>query len=619
MNILLVTSFWDSNDGGLAKACKAFAEMLTAHDHRIFVVASPEVDILGSKTLELTRESPNPNMYFFRESFTLIPGGYKQDINFHIRFSAFIRQAKKDLSGYPLDVCIAFGAGFNGLFASHLADALLLPLIVCLRGSDINLSLSNMPERIANRECLLKARAVVSLSNELRSCAKMIEPLSPARYFVIPNAASNLRPYCGTRPINRAEDETTSITLGIASRFLNEKKGVGTAIKVISLLAKNYPEFDWRLDLVGEIDKDLLNKYILLAQAEKVDDRISFLGLQSREDWLIRAKGWDASVQMSFFEGFSNSNIESWSAGVPVIFTDTGFIAEQLRLAHPELILPIGSNDEIPEKIMRLFSKYDLADMSNRAIRLLQPVLSPEKVWSQWSEVLNYVTNKVQSVQKTTGTSWVLTVLFHDISEDRYSPVDIPKHQFEDFVMRINSRGYNLCSAEDYSKSLDGKQMIICTFDDAYEGVFCDAYPILRSMGFTATVFVTTDDIGCDNKWNPKDQFSRNHMTMDQLKELHDHGWEIGSHGTRHVSHLRLNRLEIENSLRRSKEILGHSLGEISSFAYPYGDYNEQISKQASLFYKHSFATNNGGNHWMADSDRIRRYSATEILKIIGA
>lgn len=619
MNVILVTAFWGSRDGGLAKSCKSFAEMLAAHDHKVFVVASPDLDNLSSKTLELDHKSTNPNLFFFRERFTLISGGYRHDLEYHLRFSAYIRQLKESLAIHSLDVCIAFGAGYNGLFASHLSDAFALPLIVCLRGSDINLSLSNIPERVANKESLSKAKAIVCLSNELKNHAKEIEPLASARYFVIPIIASNLNSFCLTRPLNEVEGGLTTITLGISSRYLNEKKGVGTAIKVLSLLVKEHSKFDWRLELVGQIDEDLLLQYILFAKAEKVDDRVKFLGLQKREDWLNQAKHWDASLQMSFFEGFSNTNIESWSTGVPVIFTDTGFIAEQTKLSIPELILPNGSNEEIAETIFMLFSKYDLADMSNRAIRLLEPMLSAEKVWSQWSEVLSYCTPHHEKIKKDFDTPWVLTVLFHDISDSIYSSLDIPKSQFDAFVKAVARMGFILCSADEFSKSSNKKNKIICTFDDAYEAVFLDAYPILRRMGFTATVFVSTDNIGCDNKWNPKDQLTRNHMTLNQLTELHHNGWEIGSHGTRHISYLRLNQLEIENSLRKSQELLSISFGKITSFAYPYGDFNELISKQASLFYEHCFATNTGGNHWMADRDRIRRYSSTETLKIIGA
>lgn len=60
-------------------------------------------------------------------------------------------------------------------------------------------------------------------------------------------------------------------------------------------------------------------------------------------------------------------------------------------------------------------------------------------------------------------------------------------------------------------------------------------------------------------------------MSFEELTELQEHGWEIGSHGVTHRSLLRLNDEEIIYELSESKRILEEKFGPIISYAYPYG------------------------------------------------
>ncbi len=61
-------------------------------------------------------------------------------------------------------------------------------------------------------------------------------------------------------------------------------------------------------------------------------------------------------------------------------------------------------------------------------------------------------------------------------------------------------------------------------------------------------------------------------MTMEELHLLKNQGWEIGSHGTNHISFNRLSEEEILSNLTESKSVLSSHFGSINSFAYPYGD-----------------------------------------------
>lgn len=77
-------------------------------------------------------------------------------------------------------------------------------------------------------------------------------------------------------------------------------------------------------------------------------------------------------------------------------------------------------------------------------------------------------------------------------------------------------------------------KQIALTFDDGREDNATIANPILRRYGLNATLFVTTGYL--DHTWarDPRWTYSGEPMTIDQLRQLRDGGWEIGLHGDWH-------------------------------------------------------------------------------------
>ena len=79
---------------------------------------------------------------------------------------------------------------------------------------------------------------------------------------------------------------------------------------------------------------------------------------------------------------------------------------------------------------------------------------------------------------------------------------------------------------------------VALTFDDGREDNASVAYPILERCGMKATLFVTTGYI--DRSWtrDPEWAYSGEPMTLAQLRQLRDAGWEIGLHGDWHRTSL---------------------------------------------------------------------------------
>ena len=161
------------------------------------------------------------------------------------------------------------------------------------------------------------------------------------------------------------------------------------------------------------------------------------------------------------------------------------------------------------------------------------------------------------------------------------------------------------------------KSWIVCTFDDGYSGLHDCALPIMKKYGFTATVFVCTGLIGRDNKWNNKDAVLRQHLNMEELQNLYKHGWEIASHGVSHFNLLKLTDEEIEHELKDSYDFLSRKYGMALTYAYPYGAYNDFIKSCVGKYYKYAFSVTKGGTSLVSDALQIRRYSITEIYKML--
>ena len=80
---------------------------------------------------------------------------------------------------------------------------------------------------------------------------------------------------------------------------------------------------------------------------------------------------------------------------------------------------------------------------------------------------------------------------------------------------------------------------------------------------------------------------------------------------------MKLTDIELEYEITQSKEQIDGLFGPSDCFAYPYGANNAYIQQCVALCYKYAFAVNQGGTSLSADAHQLRRYSISEIYKIL--
>ncbi len=164
----------------------------------------------------------------------------------------------------------------------------------------------------------------------------------------------------------------------------------------------------------------------------------------------------------------------------------------------------------------------------------------------------------------------VPVLCYHQIREptgnDSAAYVTSPE-QLDAHLTAIADAGYTTVTAGQYADHvLRGTVLppkpIVLTFDDASEGHYSEALPILQRHGMTATFFVMTVVLGNEG-W----------MTRDQVAETSAAGIEIGSHSWDHQAVTKLTTAaDFRTQFRQPRTTLEEITGKpVTTFAYPFG------------------------------------------------
>lgn len=123
-------------------------------------------------------------------------------------------------------------------------------------------------------------------------------------------------------------------------------------------------------------------------------------------------------------------------------------------------------------------------------------------------------------------------------------------------------------------------------------GVYKYAYPLMEEYGLRGIIFVVVDFIGKKNLWDAHFLTPVYHMDKQQIVELSQRGWIIGSHGKTHRSFKLLDDAQIKYELEYSKKYLEDLTGkEVIHFSYPFGIYDKRAENfMKELGYKFAFS-----------------------------
>lgn len=155
---------------------------------------------------------------------------------------------------------------------------------------------------------------------------------------------------------------------------------------------------------------------------------------------------------------------------------------------------------------------------------------------------------------------------------------------FEEHLKILENFNYTPITFKDLKLHLNGdielpRKPVIITFDDGYRDFYELGYPLLKEYGMRAVIFTLGDRSITENIWDdPAEVTPAPLMSDEEIKELHDFGFEIGAHTFTHPKLTELPKEELYKEIYQSKIVLEHLLGEeVITFCYPYGLQNTPV------------------------------------------
>ena len=162
----------------------------------------------------------------------------------------------------------------------------------------------------------------------------------------------------------------------------------------------------------------------------------------------------------------------------------------------------------------------------------------------------------------------------------------------------------------------DRKSAFSFTFDDCLKSQYDYAVPVLNSFGFKATFFVIAEE-----PTDPGQPLNWRYGTWDEFRQIAAEGHEIGSHSMTHphLPQLPLGDISTPNTvyyeLYQSKELIEQKIPgiNVTTFAYPYTEYNNNVQTIAGSYYESSRAGGDLPNSAVITGNTWNKLNAYEV------
>jgi len=179
----------------------------------------------------------------------------------------------------------------------------------------------------------------------------------------------------------------------------------------------------------------------------------------------------------------------------------------------------------------------------------------------------------------------ILILYYHRIGYPAHERGTVTPEAFLAQMRLLKTLRYRVISMEELlsivrSNSISRRRAVHITFDDGYRDIYVHAFPLLKIMGFPATVYAVSSMIGGIDGWNEGKRPSRHLCSWDELREMAEGGIEIGSHARTHRSLTGLALADSREEIMLSKEELERGLGfPVRYFSYPYGHHDRERAR----------------------------------------
>jgi peptidoglycan/xylan/chitin deacetylase (PgdA/CDA1 family) len=187
-----------------------------------------------------------------------------------------------------------------------------------------------------------------------------------------------------------------------------------------------------------------------------------------------------------------------------------------------------------------------------------------------------YLGSPVSRLLTGKGNVRIPILMYHAVQEGQSDPrpyyeVNVSPSTFERQMRQLRNAGYRAVSLEQALQDLHDdaadQKIVVITFDDGFQDFYETAFPILADCQFTATVFLMTGYMA-----EPGKSFKgKAVLRWNEVRELHSHGIQFGSHTVSHPQLRTLQLSQVEEEVGTSKKVIEDRIGgAVRSFSYPY-------------------------------------------------
>jgi peptidoglycan/xylan/chitin deacetylase (PgdA/CDA1 family) len=169
---------------------------------------------------------------------------------------------------------------------------------------------------------------------------------------------------------------------------------------------------------------------------------------------------------------------------------------------------------------------------------------------------------------------------YHEIKEKTDAVEIVSPSNFLEQMKYLANSNYNTITYDDYYNFVRGKanlpeKPIIIVFDDGYNSVWENAYPIMKNYGFKGVFGIITNRVG-----------NSGYVGWVQLNTLKSEGWQIASHSENHLDMTSLSAAKRESEFANSKNSILKNTSIIPSlFIFPFNRNNDTLDRECSNFY----------------------------------
>lgn len=170
------------------------------------------------------------------------------------------------------------------------------------------------------------------------------------------------------------------------------------------------------------------------------------------------------------------------------------------------------------------------------------------------------------------AASGATLLIYHRVGGGTTNELDLDVNAFRrQLEMLAEHDVLSLDAALDRLEAGDASPSVVLTFDDGFEDVYRNAWPLLRERGLPFTIYLATAYMATTMQWEgatAKGEPGRG-LTWDQIREMVDSGLcTLGNHTHTHVRPDELTELELDLC---TDSIFAHTGRRPRHFTHPWG------------------------------------------------